>query len=278
MSKKPELRFGTCSWNYDSWIGSVYSGKQKYSGDYLPEYSEKYNTVEIDSWFYRIPDKNIVIKYIENVGDNFRFTAKVPQIFTKPLLFGRNTKEVNFDFLSADRFLEFIDVIEPILPIMTCLIFQFEYLNKQKMESLTMFLDKVSVFKEKIPKKIPIAFEIRNSNYIQENYFSTLNELGIMPVLVEKVYMPPINTVYDRFKSLINDTLIIRLLGGDRKEIESLTNNKWNRIVAPKNNIGEIAELIKDASSKINVTVNINNHYEGSGPSSIDRIRKLIVT
>ena len=47
------MPIGTCSWNYDSWIGLVYDRKAPYSAAYLNEYARKYPTVEVDSWFYR---------------------------------------------------------------------------------------------------------------------------------------------------------------------------------------------------------------------------------
>jgi uncharacterized protein YecE (DUF72 family) len=43
------IRIGTCSWKYDSWKGIVYSESK--SKNYLKEYSQKFNTVEIDQWF-----------------------------------------------------------------------------------------------------------------------------------------------------------------------------------------------------------------------------------
>ncbi len=39
------LRIGTCSWKYDSRAGPVYSPQAR--DNYLLEYSQKYNTVEI---------------------------------------------------------------------------------------------------------------------------------------------------------------------------------------------------------------------------------------
>ena len=46
------IRFGTCSWKYDSWKGIVYTESK--SKNYLKEYSQKFNTVEIDQWFWSL--------------------------------------------------------------------------------------------------------------------------------------------------------------------------------------------------------------------------------
>ncbi len=42
------IRFGTCSWKYDSWQGLVYTDQAK--KNYLLEYGQKYDTVEIDQF------------------------------------------------------------------------------------------------------------------------------------------------------------------------------------------------------------------------------------
>ena len=52
------LRIGTCSWKYDSWKGIVYPEFGDFN--YLEEYSKKYNTVEIDQWFWSLFPNNKV--------------------------------------------------------------------------------------------------------------------------------------------------------------------------------------------------------------------------
>jgi uncharacterized protein YecE (DUF72 family) len=70
------IRFGTCSWNYPSWVGLVYAEPQRRAAAYLRDYSEMYDTVEIDSWFYKIPDRDEVIDYLAQVPENFALPAK----------------------------------------------------------------------------------------------------------------------------------------------------------------------------------------------------------
>ena len=54
------LRLGTCSWKYDSWKGIVYS--EVNPENYLEEYSKKFDTVEIDQWFWSLfPPAKIVL-------------------------------------------------------------------------------------------------------------------------------------------------------------------------------------------------------------------------
>ena len=51
------LHIGTCSWEYDSWRGLVYSDVPH--PNYLQQYAHKYDTVEVDQWFWSLygPEK-----------------------------------------------------------------------------------------------------------------------------------------------------------------------------------------------------------------------------
>lgn len=51
------LRFGTCSWKYDSWKGIVYPEFGDFN--YLEEYSKMFNTVEIDQWFWSLSNNRV---------------------------------------------------------------------------------------------------------------------------------------------------------------------------------------------------------------------------
>jgi len=126
---RENVQFGTCSWNYDSWVGLVYPSKMDRAVSYLPYYAKKFNTAEIDSWFYRIPDERDVREYKEAVPESFRFTCKVPQQIT--LTHHRNRKRgtplrKNGDFLSVPLFEAFVRAVEPLLPQIDAVMFEFE--------------------------------------------------------------------------------------------------------------------------------------------------------
>ena len=117
------LRIGTCSWKYESWKGIVYSEDD--STNYLEEYSQHYNTVEVDQWFWSLfsstkvalPQKSVVLEYKKSVPKDFKFTIKVPNAITLTHFYNKNKSEElikNPHFLSNALFTEFLDSIEPI--------------------------------------------------------------------------------------------------------------------------------------------------------------------
>ena len=278
-----ELRIGTCSWKYDSWRGIVYSLNPKIN--YLKEYSAKYSTVEIDQWFWSLTsEKNIVLPkqdvaaaYNLSVPDNFRFTIKMPNSITLTHHYRKNKPEPliqNKYFLSVEvlnRTMENISVMKDKLgPLML----QFEYLNKEKMPSQTIFLEKLENFFHSADRQYSYGIEIRNPNYLNKDFFEFIEKNKLVFVFLEGYYMPDITTIYEKFGSHIKDKVVIRLHGPDRAGIEKKTKGEWNKIVEPKDEeLGRIIEIIKDLLSKeVDIYLNVNNHYEGSAPLTINKI------
>ena len=296
------LRFGTCSWKFPSWMGLVYSREHHYAADYLPEYAEHFSTAEIDSWFYHMPTAEEVAEYKARVPDTFRFTCKVPRdlTLTHHRDFGRGksgggkpvggrgssqnrqsgkptrTGPPNEQFLSLKLFEQFAEITSPLHNQIDAMMFQFEYLNQQKMSSVGEFIDRFGTFIKDVDPGLPVGLEIRNGNYLKEEYFRFLSAAGLIPVLPEKQYMPPVTEVFQKFKPLVGERLVFRLMGGDRKEIEAAAGGKWNQLVMKKANLQEIATVLAEASLQARTTVNVNNHFEGSAPLTIQRLQRAI--
>ena len=284
-----EVNIGACSFNYPSWEGLVYSGKEK--ADFLNQYSRKYNIVEIDRWFWSLfgednvslPDPDTVKEYLISTPNDFRFAIKVPNSITLTHFYRRKQSDPlipNPHFLSNSIFNTFLELIEPLRKKIDCLIFQFEYLNRQKMASHKLLIEKLDSFFSGQNYGYPTAIETRNKNYLNKTYFTFLNSYGIYHVFLEGYWMPHIEEIYFKYYDFIRDKTVIRLMGYDRKGIEKKTDSKWNRVVDPRDNdILAIAKMIRDLLHRdISVTVNINNHYEGSAPITIEKIRNLLHT
>jgi uncharacterized protein YecE (DUF72 family) len=89
--------------------------------------------------------------------------------------------------------------------------------------------------------------------------------------------MPSITDLYQKFADYIQHVAVIRLHGPDRSDIEQKSKGNWNRILEPKDSeIREIVKMVNDLlDKKVDVYINMNNHYEGSAPLSIQRMQKL---
>jgi len=79
-----------------------------------------------------------------------------------------------------------------------------------------------------------------------------------------------------QYKESITTDVVIRLLGGDRIEIENKTNEQWNTIIKPKPNKEAIVTMARDITHRGHmVTINVNNHYEGSAPLTIEAMQDM---
>jgi uncharacterized protein YecE (DUF72 family) len=282
------IRFGTCSWKYESWKGLIYPKTEKFN--YLKEYSNHFSTVEIDQWFWSLftsskvvlPQKKIVIEYKNSVPEDFLFTIKIPNSITLTHFYRKNKSDElvkNPFFLSLDLYNQFLDSISPLLNQVGCLIFQFEYLNKDKMSSQSLFQNLLYEFFTKTSNsEFPIGIEIRNPNYLNKNYFEFLEQLRIIPVLLEGYYMPSVIETCKMLPNHFNKSVVFRLHGPDRSGIEILSNENWNQIYIDRTiELEKLGELFKDLlNRKLDLFINVNNHFEGSAPLTIQKLKKSL--
>jgi uncharacterized protein YecE (DUF72 family) len=290
---KPYLRIGTCSWKYDSWKNLIYDPNKDYGlYDYLPDYAKYFNTAEIDQWFWslfpkgaKLPDSKIVKVYADSVPDDFLFTVKAPNSITltnyyakQPSDSKRYANRPNPYFLNVDLLDRFLEALEPMRDKLGPIMFQFEYLNKKKMPSKEAFLERLDKFFQKAPKTFDYAVEPRNPNYLAENFFDFLRERGLGFVLLEGYYMPHIADIAAEHDVNTAKFSIVRLHGPDRQEIEDKTCGLWSEIVEPKEEgLKTAVSIIKEnRRNKIITYINVNNHYEGSAPLTIQRLLRLL--
>ena len=282
-----KIRLGTCSWKYDSWQGIVYSEQAK--KNYLLEYGKKYDTVEIDQWFWSLfgvdkvslPLPNVAEEYTNSVPEDFKFTIKVPNSITLTHFYRKvksSPLEINPYFLSPELFDTFLNLLMPMHPKIGLLMFQFEYLNKQKMPSQLEFIEKFAGFIEKCNPSFNYGIEIRNPWYLNKTYFEFLSQFKVGHVFLQGYFMPDIAEVFQKYRSMINTLSTIRLHGPDRSDIEEKSKGNWNKIYESRDDeLSKIMKVIEEIHSKnLDIYVNVNNHYEGSAPLTIEKIRQAL--
>jgi uncharacterized protein YecE (DUF72 family) len=287
------LRIGTCSWKYDSWKGLVYDPAKRYHpDDYLPDYARHFTTVEIDQWFWslfpagvRLPDPDTVKRYAESVPDDFRFTVKAPNAITlthpyakQPKGQERHANEPNPHFFSVDLLSRFLEILKPMHGKLGPIMFQFEYLNREKMPSLPLFLDRLQGFTAAAPAGFHYAVETRNPNYLKHEFTDALRQLGLGFVLLDGYYMPPIAETTAKVDVRTASFSIIRLHGPDRAGIEEQTGGVWDKISNPKDDglRATVAIIRQNVAAGVDTYVNVNNHYEGCAPLTIQRLLGIL--
>lgn len=287
MDSPSSLHIGTCSWKYESWRGLIYP--RDGTLNYLREYSKHYHTVEIDQWFWSLfgedtavlPKPAVVKEYAQSVPEDFVFCVKVPNSITLTHHYSKGRNEplrANPCFLSVPLMERFLDSLAPLKRHLGPLVFQFEYLNKKKMNSLGEFINRFGTFVRQLPAGYDLFVEIRNPNYLKQPYFDFLDSNELSHVFMHGYYMPPIFEIYDRFKSKIKKRTVLRLMGPDRKEIETRSGKSWDAIIAPKDQDLVLLKTMLDdlAARHVETFLYVNNHFEGSAPRTIARIAEAL--
>jgi len=287
MTDNSSLQIGTCSWKYDSWRGIFYPEDQPIN--YLKEYSRHYKTVEVDQWFWSLfkgdrvvlPKAAAVREYADSVPEDFTFCIKVPNSITLTHHYRKDRNQpltANPHFLSTELMDRFLKSIEPLQNHLGPLIFQFEYLNKQKMAHRQEFFEHFGAFSRTLPEEFKFCVETRNPNYLNGTYFDFLQAHRLSHVFLQGYYMPSIFELYEKYRNEISTLSVIRLLGPDRKGIEKESGKNWNQIVAPKDNeLNKLAGMLLDLSARrVKTFAYVNNHFEGSAPRTITRIENIM--
>lgn len=117
-----DIRIGTSGWSYPTgegtWNGIFYPragqrprGRGKF--DELRFYAEHFNTVEINSTFYRIPSAATAASWAKRTPPNFEFALKLFQKFTHPEMFQKATGADPLDLGTKDVD-EFRAAIDPL--------------------------------------------------------------------------------------------------------------------------------------------------------------------
>ncbi len=97
---------GCSGWSYDDWVGRFYPIElSKKKGDWLSYYANYFQTVEINSTFYRPPGELQVQSWIKKAKDlkGFEYSLKVPQLVTHKALVEGDPEKAIFWATSFER-------------------------------------------------------------------------------------------------------------------------------------------------------------------------------
>ena len=260
-----QIRLGTSSFTADGWSGVFYP-KGMRSADYLGYYSSRFDTVEVDSTFYRCPTIEAINNWKLKTPPGFIFSLKIPQMITHQKILVNCEKE----------FEEFVRTAEVLGEKLGPILFQFPYFSKDVFNTPMQFLDRLKPFFKKLPRGgYKFAVEIRNRWWLTKRFADLLKENKVALVLQEHSLMPSAERVFSTIDPITADFIYIRLLG-DRKAIEAKT-TVWNQVVEDRTvsmtSWVNVCQMVQRRG--ITQYVYFNNHFEGFAVASVERFRQL---
>ena len=270
------LYAGTSSWSSKDWVGPFYPEGTK-PGDYLRSYATRFDAVEADVTYYRIPDARMVDGWVRKTPPGFRLCAKFPRSIVHGGDGARPDPRTVLvpDVVAADteRFLEVMGRMgERLGP----LVLQFPYFNQGVFADRGPFLERLDAYLGTLPDGFRYGVELRNKAWIDAELLELLRGHGVALVLVELAYMPHPASLARKLDLVTADFVYARLIG-DRKAVDAATET-FDRIVLDRGEqLDRWAELLRDLLPQVREAyVFANNHYAGHGPATIrDLVARL---
>jgi len=288
--------FGTSSWKYDGWVGSIYSGdryvtrgkfsKARFEENCLTEYAETFPTVCGDLTFYQFPSEQYWAKLFDATPSEFIFGFKVPEDITVETWptharYGKRAGLANEHYLNAqalDQF--FTSRLKHHGKQVGPLISEFGTFNKKAFSTPADFLAVLDPFLKALPEGFRYAVEIRNENYLAPQYFDVLASHNVAHVLNAWTRMPALDDQAQLPGVFTADFTVARaLLRRGRpydKAVETF--EPYDRIQEPNESAREGMRLIAQRAmhERKNAFLFVNNRLEGNAPSTIESVVERI--
>lgn len=238
---------GTAGWSYKDWEGTFYPLDLRKDMQ-LTFYSEKFNTIEINSSFYRIPDEKMASLWLKKVEGNphFTFTLKA---------FGGWTHEEKFQEEEGEKMKKILKIFkeEKRLGLM---LFQFPYRIKFSLN----FLKKIGFFKDYFDG-FPIGIEIRNKTFQRDDFLNFLREKKVSFANIDQ---PLISQNIGPTSEFTANPGYIRLHGRNLKNwfTSEESYQRYDYLYSKEELISWVKIALK-LSKEGDTYVILNNHYRG---------------
>lgn len=266
-----KLYIGTSGWSYPrgegTWRGHFYPEGTR---DELQYYSQFFNTVEINSSFYRPPSPEMAWSWIRRVPDDFLFSVKLWQKFTHPKMFKEATG------MKAEISKEDVDVfnagIEPLMKSgqLGALLAQFppSFINDEYGQRILRAL--LETFGQ-----YPLAVELRHRSWSDDSNTAKLLEGNSVSWV--QIDEPKFRYSVARDAPLTSDVAYFRFHGRNKEMWwKGNSETRYQYLYSPEE-LGELTEKVKEASEKTESTFTyFNNHWQGYAPRNAIEIKKAL--
>jgi uncharacterized protein YecE (DUF72 family) len=165
---------GTSGYNYPEWRGTFYPEKFP-TTRMLAYYAERFETVEINYTFYRMPTEKLLAGWAEGTPASFSFTLKAPRRITHDAKLQR-CEDLTQAFCRTARTLG---------SKLAALLFQLPPTFKKDVDVLRAFV-------ELIPEGTRAAFEFRHASWFDAEVYDVLRARNVALCVAdsEKLHTP----------------------------------------------------------------------------------------
>jgi len=271
MPDNAKIYIGTSGWSYPkgegTWTGYFYpSGKI----NELEYYSQFFNTVEVNSSFYRPPNPGYVYNWIRRVPKDFLFTIKLWQKFTHPKMYKEATgEEAIISQKDVDQFKQSIDPLARSGKL-GALLAQFPPSFKNDRYGQQILLAVVRTF-----GSYHLAVELRHRSWSDDIDFpQLLRDSNVSWVHIDE---PKFQSSVASEVPQTSDIAYFRFHGRNKEMWWQGDNETRYKYLYSQDEIEELAENVKTVSSQNKYTFALfNNHWQGYAPrNAVDMMKTL---
>lgn len=163
-----EIYAGTSGYAYKEWKGSFYP-QDLPAKQMLRYYAERFQAVEINNTFYRMPTPDVLEAWAAEVPPGFQFVLKSPQVITH----FKRLKEV------GEPLSRFLQVAVTLKERLGPLLFQLPPNMKKDAGRLREFLASMP------EERPPLAFEFRHASWFDDEILGVLREHRVALCIAE---------------------------------------------------------------------------------------------
>jgi uncharacterized protein YecE (DUF72 family) len=239
---------GPAGWSYKDWEGTVYPTHGS-RFDHLAYLSAWFDTIEVNSSFYRIPPPTHATSWVRRVADNleFRFTAKSFRGFT-------HEKEA-IPLTDLDAFRAFLDPLAA-AGRLGCVLHQFPWSFKDVPESRARLEHLVRSFRE-----FPQVVEVRHGSFQSEDFVSFLRDLEVGLANVDQ----PLFSDSVKPATVVTGGVAYARFHGRNYQKWFAHEESWERYdyLYSKEELEPWVGRIREMATEKDVYVVTNNHFRG---------------
>jgi uncharacterized protein YecE (DUF72 family) len=292
------IYFGTSSWKYEGWLGSIYTteryttrGKfsfRKFEEECLAEYAETFPAVGGDFSFYQFPSPEYWGRLFGGSPKSLLFGLKVPEEITVAnwpghARYGARAGKPNTSFLDHRLFeAAFVRPLEPYRDRIATLMFEFGTFSKAVFPSAQVFCEQLDSFLGALPGGFRYAVETRNREYLGDEYFGMLARHRTAHVFNAWTRMPEIGAQARMAGSLTGEFIAGRALLRCGRTYENAVKQfepyRTTQEVDPATRVA-LEHLAEEArKARMPVFLFVNNRLEGNAPSTIEAVASRLVS
>lgn len=271
MPSKASIYIGTSGWSYPkgegTWTRYFYPPGKINELEY---YSQFFNTVEVNSSFYRPPNPGYVYNWVRRVPKDFLFTVKLWQKFTHPKMYKEATGEEAV--ISQKDVDQFKQSLEPLVKYgkLGALLAQFPPSFKNDSYGQQILLAVIRTFGQ-----YRLAVELRHRSWSDdEDFAQLLQDNNVSWVHIDE---PKFQSSVAPEVPQTSDMAYFRFHGRNKEmwwQGDSETRYKY---LYSKDEINELAEKVRAVTGQTKYAFALfNNHWQGYAPrNAVDMMKSL---